>query len=101
MARELPQKLLYFLQNGIKDSEDGYEYASELNRILNSADCQFALTEKEINLIRDFADKVRRIGEIDYYTEERIKEIEREHFGNRGILGFLGVSSHPKPEWPF
>lgn len=103
MSREIPQKLLYFLKNGVKDVEDGYEYASELNRILNSDECQHALTAKEIELLRDYADKVSRLGEISYYTEERIKDAEREFFGGRGILGFLGIEQtpSPKPVWPF
>lgn len=102
MTRVIPEKLMYFLKNGIKDSEDGYEYASELSRILNSDDCQRSLSSREIEIIRDFADKVRKVGEMDYYSEERIKEIETEHFGSRGILGFLGVNGEQaKPQWPF
>lgn len=101
MGRVLPENLMYFLKNGIKDVEDGYEYASELNRILNSHDCQTSLSSREIEFLRDYADKVKKVGEIDYYSEERIKEIEREHFGNRGVLGFLGVTNEPKPQWPF
>lgn len=102
MAQNIPEKLLYFLKNGIKDVEDGYEYASELNRILNSDDCQNNLSGKEIESLREYAEKVKKAGEIDYYTVERIKEIEREFFGTRGILGFLGVIQEPsKPLWPF
>ena len=103
MNREIPQKLLYFLKNGVKDVDDAYEYASELNRILNSDECQHSLTSKEIELLRDYADRVKSLGEITYYTEERIKDSEREFFGNRGILGFLKVEQSPqsKPLWPF
>lgn len=101
MNRDIPEKLLYFLKNGVKDVDDGYEYASELNRILNSDDCQRVLTEREIDVLRDYADKVKKVGEINYYTEEKIKQIEWEFFGDRGILGFLGVQSQPKPQWPF
>jgi len=104
MLREIPDKLLIFLNNAIKDVEDGYEYASELNRILNSDDCQRALSSKEIEALRDYADDVRKeVGEIDRYSEEKIKEIEWEHFGQRGILGYLGVKEYdkPKPVWPF
>ncbi|MCR4435996.1 MAG: hypothetical protein QHH06_05905 [Clostridiales bacterium] len=101
MARTIPEKLSYFLKNGIKDVDDGYEYASELNRILNSDDCQMSLTGKEIEALRDYADAVKKIGEITYYSEERIKEIEREHFGSRGIWGFLGMTGEAKPQWPF
>lgn len=103
MDREIPEKLLYFLKNGIKDVEDGYEYSSELNRILNSDECQHTLSAKEIELLRDYADRVKHVGEITYYTEERIKDSEREFFGTRGILGFLGIGQNPspKPKWPF
>lgn len=101
MGRKLPENLMYFLKNGIKDAEDGYEYASELNRILNSHDCQTALSAKEIEIMREYSDKVKKVGEITYYTEERIKDIEEEHFGQRGILGFLGVNGDSKPQWPF
>lgn len=103
MDRELPGKLMYFLKNGVSDVDDGYEYASELNRILNSDDCQKALTPKEIEALRDFADDVKKsVGEINYYAEERLKQIEREHFGSGGILGYLGVAKQPsKPQWPF
>jgi len=101
MNREIPEKLLYFLNNATKDLEDGYEYASELNRILNSDECQRALTGREIEFLRDFAYKVRSVGEIDHYTEERIKAIEQEVFGERGIKGFLGIESRPKLQWPF
>jgi len=103
MPREIPEKLLPFLKNAVKDVDDGYEYASELNRILNSDECQAALTSKEIEALRDYADDVRKnVGEMDYYSEERIKNIEEEHFGRRGILGYLGVVKEPpKPQWPF
>jgi len=103
LSREIPEKLLYFLKNSIKDVDDGYEYASELNRILNSDDCQLALKGKEIEDLRSFGDEVKKsVGEINHYSEERIKDIEREHFGSRGILGYLGVSDEPsKPQWPF
>jgi len=103
LSREIPQKLLNFLKNAVKDVDDGYEYASELNRILNSDDCQLVLKQREIEDLRSFADQVKKsIGEINYYSEERIKDIEREHFGSRGIVGYLGVSNEPsKPLWPF
>lgn len=101
MSRNIPEKLVYFLKNGPKDVDDGYEYASELNRILNSDDCQLSLSSKEVELLRDYADKVKKLGEINHYTEERIKDVEREFFGSRGILGFLGVTTESKPQWPF
>ena len=103
MNREIPQELLYFLKNGIKDVDDGYEYANELRRILHSDKCQQALTTKELELLRDYADKVASLGEINYYIEERIKETEADFFGDRGILGFLGIQqpTHAKPIWPF
>lgn len=104
MSREIPEKLLIFLKTALKDIEDGYEYASELNRILNSDDCQHTLSSKEIEALRDYADDIRKeIGEIDYYSEEKVKEIEWEHFGERGILAYLGIKNHtePKPKWPF
>ncbi len=103
MNREIPQKLLYFLKNAVKDVDDGYEYASELNRILNSDECQHSLTGKEIERLRDYADKVKNLGEINYYVEEKIKDVEREFFGDRGILGFLGLAAatESKPQWPF
>jgi predicted house-cleaning noncanonical NTP pyrophosphatase (MazG superfamily) len=93
MAREIPQKLIIFLKNAIKDVDDGYEYSSELNRILNSDECQTALTGKEIEALRDYSDKIKKIGEINYYSEQKIKDIETEFFGGKGILGFLGVST--------
>lgn len=101
MAREIPENLRYFLKNALKDVEDGYEYASELNRILNSDSCQTALSSKEINALKEYADDTKKIGEMNYYTQERIKEIEREHFGSKGIPGFLGIDTTPKPVWPF
>ncbi|MDP4107762.1 MAG: hypothetical protein Q8935_22785 [Bacillota bacterium] len=101
MDRTIPDKLIYFLKNGPKDSEDGYEYASELNRILNSDDCQHSLSGKEIELLRDYAEKIRKLGELDYYTEERIKDTEHDIFGTRGIIGFLGGKAEQKPQWPF
>ena len=102
MERIIPDKLVYFFKNALKDVEDGYEYSSELNRILNSDECQLALTNKEIEALRDFADKVKKAGEITYYTEEKIKDLEAEHFGKRGALGYLGVSHETtKPQWPF
>ncbi|HHW48024.1 MAG TPA: hypothetical protein GXX14_05330 [Clostridiaceae bacterium] len=103
MARTVPDNLLYFLKNAIKDVDDGYEYASELNRILNSDSCQTALSSKEIEALRDFADEVKKsAGEINYYSEEKIKDIERRHFGERGIMGYLGLESEkPKFQWPF
>lgn len=103
MKRELPDKFLNFLRNGIKDMDDGYEYASEFNRILNSDDCQHVLSGREIEALREYADEVRKVGEINHYTEEKIKDIEKEHFGSRGIQGYLHVeaSSEEKPHWPF
>ncbi|MCX8131761.1 MAG: hypothetical protein N3I35_16910 [Clostridia bacterium] len=101
MERNIPERLKYFIKNGIKDVEDGYEYASELNRILNSDDCQSSLTANEINKLRDFAESVKKVGEITYYTEERISDIEKDMFGSAGIQGFLGISGQQKPIWPF
>lgn len=103
MARELPEKLLYFLKNAFKDVDDGYEYASELRRILNSDDCQRTLSGRELEALRDFAEDVKKVGELNYYTEEKVKELEQEHFGSRGILGYLGVEpgAPQKPVWPF
>jgi predicted house-cleaning noncanonical NTP pyrophosphatase (MazG superfamily) len=101
MERNIPEKLMYFLKNALKDSEDGYEYSSELNRILNSDDCQSALKSKEIEVLKDYSEKVKHVGEINHYSEVRVKEIEEEVFGHRGILGFLGVVPTQKPQWPF
>ena len=101
MAREIPQKLILFLKNGLNDVDDGYEYASELNRIINSDDCQRVLSSKEIDMLKDYTDTVKKQGEITYYTQERIKEIERDIFGSKGILGYLGVIAEQKPQWPF
>lgn len=103
MARVIPEKLMYFFKNAVKDVDDGYEYASELNRILNSDDCQISLSSKEIVRLRDFADDVKKVGEMNHYSEEKIKNIEREHFGSRGIMGFLGADTvkDSKPQWPF
>lgn len=101
MSRVIPQKLIMFLKNGIKDVDDGFEYCSELGRILNSDDCQLALTGKELDLLREYAERVKKIGEINYYSEEKIKDIERDIFGSRGISGFLEIADAPKPQWPF
>ncbi|WP_010247524.1 hypothetical protein [Acetivibrio cellulolyticus] len=102
MNGEIPEKLRYFLKNGIKDVDDGYEYASELNRILNSDECQTSLSGKQIELLREYADKARKVGEINYYSEQKIKDLEREFFGENGILGYLGETIAPsKPVWPF
>ena len=101
MPRELPQKLAYFLKNALKDVDDGYEYSSELNRILNSDDCQMFLTQREIQDLRDYAEEVKKVGEINHYSEERVHDIEQEHFGSRGILGYLGAHKALKTNWPF
>ena len=103
MSREVPQKLVSFLKTALEDVDDGYEYASELNRILNSDDCQAALSPKEIDALREYAENVKKVGEINHYTKEHILEIEREHFGTRGIPGYLKVDhgSPEKPVWPF
>ncbi len=103
MPREIPESLKLFLKNALKDMDDGYEYASELNRILNSDDCQRVLTGKETDALRRYADDVKKVGEMNYYAEERIKELERDHFGSRGLLGYLGVEPEAprKPVWPF
>jgi hypothetical protein len=105
LARNIPEKLIYFLKNALKDVDDGYEYASELNRILNSDDCQTSLSSMEISALRDYAEKVKKVGEINYYSEEKIKDIEREIFGSRGVLGFLSAdhssSVGSQPIWPF
>ncbi|NLV36013.1 MAG: hypothetical protein GXY17_04980 [Clostridiaceae bacterium] len=103
MSREIPQKLMSFLKTAVDDVDDGYEYASELRRILNSDDCQTVLSPKEIEALREYADEVKTVGEINYYTSERIREIEKEHFGTRGITGYL-KADHGEPEkpvWPF
>lgn len=101
MERKIPEKLVIFLKNAVKDVDDGYEYSSELNRILNSDECQTSLSTKEIERLKEFSDKVKKIGEINYYSEERIKDIEREMFGSQGIAGYLGISKETKPVWPF
>lgn len=103
MPREIPGKLLYFIKTALQEVEDGYEYASELNRILNADDCQRVLTDKELEAFRDYAGEVKKVGEINHYTEERIKELEIEHFGTRGMLGYLNADhgAPHKPSWPF
>lgn len=103
MLREIPYKLESFLKTALEDVEDGYEYASELNRILNSEDCQLVLSPKEIEALRDYAEEVKKVGEINHYSAERIMEIEREHFGERGIRGYLKADhgAPEKPIWPF
>ncbi|MGE5614047.1 MAG: hypothetical protein ACM3XR_06530 [Bacillota bacterium] len=103
MSRAIPDKLSRFLKTALDDVDDGFEYASELRRILNSDECQAALSPKEIDALREYADEVKKVGEIDYYSKERILEIERAHFGARGILGYL-KADHGEPEkpvWPF
>lgn len=103
MSREIPDKLSFFLKTALDDSDDGFEYAMELRRILNTDDCQTALSPKEIDAMREYAEEVKKVGEINHYTRERILEIEREHFGSRGIPGYLKADhgSPQKPIWPF
>jgi len=103
MSREIPDKLVYFYKTALKDMDDGFEYASELNRILNSDDCQNSLSGKEIDTLRDYADEVKKIGEINHYTEVKIKELENQWFGSRGIMGYLHADhgSPHKSLWPF
>jgi|GEM_PF-683658 len=105
MANNVPDKLLKFFKDTVNDVEDGYEYATELNRILNSDECQMYLNRMEIDTLRDFAERVKKVGEITYYTKERIKEIEQEIFGSRGVLGFLSADhtsyAQPSVKWPF
>ncbi len=103
MSREIPENLKYFIKNALKDSDDGYEYASELCRILNSDDCQLVLSGKEIEALREYAEEVKKVGEINHYTEDKIREIESSHFGTRGITGYLSADhgSPQKPLWPF
>ncbi len=103
MPGEIPDKLKYFLKTALDDVDDGYEYASELNRILNSDDCQISLSPKEIDALREYAEEVKKVGEINHYTTEQIHEIEREHFGSRGIMGYLKADhgAPEKPIWPF
>lgn len=103
MSREIPNKLMTFLKTALQDVDDGYEYASELNRILNSEDCQTVLSPKEIDALREYAEEVKKVGEINHYTTEQIQEIEREHFGMRGISGYLKADhgAPEKPIWPF
>lgn len=103
MSREIPGKLMTFLKTALDDVDDGFEYSSELRRILNSDDCQQALSSKEIDALREYADEVKTVGEINHYSRERILEIEKEHFGTRGIFGYL-KADHGEPEkpvWPF
>lgn len=102
MNGEIPEKLKHFLKTAIKDVDDGYEYASELHRILNSDECQTTLSGKEIDSLREYAEAVKKVGEINYYSEQKIKDLEMEFFGEHGILGYLGeVIVSKKPVWPF
>ncbi len=103
MSREIPNKLVSFLKTALEDVDDGYEYASELNRILHSDECQEMLSPREIDALREYAEEVKKVGEINHYTTERILEIEKEHFGIRGIRGYLKADhgAPEKPLWPF
>ncbi|NLD47051.1 MAG: hypothetical protein GX660_07610 [Clostridiaceae bacterium] len=101
MKRKIPEKLIIFLKTAVKDVDDGYEYSSELNRILNSDECQASLSPKEIEKLKEFSERVKKVGEINYYSEEKIKDIEKEIFGSQGIAGYLGISEVTKPVWPF
>lgn len=104
MAQTVPENLKYFLKNGLEDSDDGFEYASELNRILNSDECQLNLSPKEIQALKDFADDVKKVGEFNYYSKDKVRNIEIDSFGNGGILGYLGdnsAGSESKIIWPF
>lgn len=101
MAKFIPEKLVVFFKNEVRDLDDGYEYASELNRLLNSHDCQEALSSKEIETLRNFAEEVKKVGEINHYSEERIKQIETAYFGTRGVLGYLNPAREMIPTYPF
>jgi hypothetical protein len=96
MPRDIPKNLEYFLKNALEDMDDGYEYASELNRILNSDTCQLLLKPFEIDKLRLYSDKIKHFGELNFYTEKRIRETESEFFGVNGILGFLNISAENK-----
>jgi hypothetical protein len=91
MPKDLPKDLEYFLKNALSDMEDGFEYASELNRILNSDTSQLLLKPEEIQKLRNFAEKIKKFGEINYYTENKVKELEIEMFGTQGIDGYLKI----------
>lgn len=104
MSRVVPERLVDFFMNGIKDVDDSCEYSSQLNRLLSRTECRNSLNEREIELLRNYAEKVMKIGELDCYSIEKIQDIEQEIFGTRGVLGFLGVSAQHclvKPTWPF
>ena len=103
MSRNIPENLIYFLKNGIQCFDNTNEFSNELHRILSQDDCQKSLNSREIEVLRDFAEKVKKIEDIDYYTEEKIKNVELELFGTRGVLGFLKVKENViiKPVWPF
>lgn len=101
MATFIPQKLDVFFKNACLDLDDGYEYSTELNRLLCSSECQEALSFNELDALRHFAEEVNKIGEINHYSEERIKQLEIEIFGQRGVLGYLSHHTSyitPKPQ---
>lgn len=90
---KIPVSLENFIKNGKEDCDDGYEYASELNRILNSDICQQSLKQKDVDKLREFADEIRKIGEFNNYTKDRIKNLEKDFFGSKGMLAYLNCDS--------
>ena len=92
MTRDIPKNLEYFFKSALDDSDDGYEYASELHRLLNSDTCQLLLSSMEIEKLREFAEKIKTFGEINYYTKNKIENLEKKIFGLEGISGFLKLN---------
>ena len=86
---KIPVSLENFIKNAFEDCDDGYEYASELNRILNSDLCQQNLKQTDIDKLRDYADEVRNIGELNNYTKDRINDLEKDFFVSKGLLEYL------------
>lgn len=103
MAKFIPNNLICLLKNGCSKVEDCCEFSSELHRILSQEECQQALNNREIEVLREFANKINREDDIGYYTKDKIKRIELELFGTRGALGFLRFKKRANPEtaWSF
>lgn len=93
MAKYIPEKLVIFFENTSRTLDDGFEYSSELHRLLSTSDCQDALSSNEIEALRHFAEEVKKVGEINLYTSQRVHNIEKEIFGQRGVLGYLSHRS--------
>jgi predicted house-cleaning noncanonical NTP pyrophosphatase (MazG superfamily) len=103
MAKYIPERLIHLLKNGSNSIDTCYEFSSELHKVLSQRECRNALNHKEMEVLRDFAEKVKKANDIDYYSKDKIRDIEKELFGTRGVIGFLKSNKNLGKEqiWPF